>query len=80
VNRISRTVVGELAVHRESLERILQESPESLAAIVEALTDALRGKDHQNWRKEEDLDERRELCVSSESLQESFRDSRFGRS
>ncbi len=30
-------VVGELAVHRESLSRILVESPESLASILEAL-------------------------------------------
>jgi hypothetical protein len=59
-------VVGELAVHRESLERILQESPESLATILEALTDALIGKGHHNSRNEEDLEETRELCVLSE--------------
>lgn len=35
------TVLGELAVHRESLDRILLESPESLAGILSALRDAL---------------------------------------
>jgi hypothetical protein len=59
-------VVGELAVHRDSLERILQESPESLATILEALTDALTAKDHQKLRNEEDLEDARELCVLSE--------------
>jgi hypothetical protein len=39
-------VLGELAVHRESLERILIESPESLASILSALISAL--VDHQS--------------------------------
>lgn len=34
-------VFGELAVHRESLERILSESPESLGSILMALISAL---------------------------------------
>jgi len=34
-------VLGELAVHRESLERILTENPESLAGILKALLRAL---------------------------------------
>jgi hypothetical protein len=34
-------VIGELAVHRESLSRILVESPESLASILEALISAI---------------------------------------
>jgi hypothetical protein len=34
-------VLGELAVHRESLERILVENPESLAGILKALLSAL---------------------------------------
>jgi hypothetical protein len=59
-------VVGELAVHRESLERILQESPESLAAILEALTSALTGKDYQKSGNAQDFEENRELCVLSE--------------
>jgi hypothetical protein len=36
-------IIGELAVHRESLLRILVESPESLASILEALIGALSG-------------------------------------
>jgi hypothetical protein len=34
-------VYGELAVHRESLERILSESPESLGSVLTALISAL---------------------------------------
>jgi hypothetical protein len=34
--------VGELAVHRESIERILAENPKSLKMVLEALIDALR--------------------------------------
>lgn len=36
-------VVGELAVHRESLSRVLRENPESLIGILEALVTALPG-------------------------------------
>ncbi|MGC2195786.1 MAG: hypothetical protein WA628_14010 [Terriglobales bacterium] len=39
-------VLGELAVHRESLTRILTENPESLAGILSALISALL--DHQS--------------------------------
>lgn len=42
--RGSKTL-GELAVHRESLERLLLESPESLASILSALLAAL--SDHR---------------------------------
>jgi hypothetical protein len=34
--------VGELSVHRESLQRVLSDSPQSLATILEALLKALR--------------------------------------
>ena len=34
--------IGELAVHRESLERVLTENPQSLQVILDALLDALR--------------------------------------
>ena len=34
--------LGELAVHRDSLERALAENPESLRVILDALLDALR--------------------------------------
>jgi len=60
-------VVGELAVHRESLERILQENPESLAAILEALTSALTNDEIRNAMREEDLEESGDLCVLSEA-------------
>jgi hypothetical protein len=35
-------LIGELAVHRASLERALRENPQSLSAILEALLGALR--------------------------------------
>lgn len=34
--------IGELLVHRESIERVLNESPESLKGILDALVGALR--------------------------------------
>jgi hypothetical protein len=34
--------IGELAVHRESMQRVLSENPHSLTAILEALLSALR--------------------------------------
>jgi hypothetical protein len=34
--------LGELAVHRESMERVLAENPQSLQAMLDALLDALR--------------------------------------
>jgi hypothetical protein len=37
-------VFGELAVHRESLERVLSENPQSLASILLALISALGGQ------------------------------------
>ena len=59
-------VVGELAVHRESLERILQESPESLASILEALTSTLTSHENRSVPHEVDPEESRELSVLSE--------------
>ena len=59
-------VVGELAVHRESLERILQENPESLAAILEALTSALTSRDDRKVEPQEDYEDSRELCALTE--------------
>jgi hypothetical protein len=35
-------LIGELAVHRESLERVLFESPQSLRTVLDALLNALR--------------------------------------
>jgi hypothetical protein len=34
--------IGELAVHRESVERVLAENPQSLKVVLDALLDALR--------------------------------------
>jgi hypothetical protein len=43
-------VLGELAVHRESLERALRENPESLSSILQALLSALTHGSHtENW-------------------------------
>ncbi|MGH9547196.1 MAG: hypothetical protein ACRD23_18470 [Terriglobales bacterium] len=61
--------IGELAVHRESLERILAENPQSLTVILDALLDALRQEIpveaapvplQESVRKEE-----KELCAVS---------------
>ena len=38
------TVVGELAVHRESLSRLLEENPQALAGMLEALMSGLGRK------------------------------------
>jgi len=51
-------VVGELAVHRESLSRVLRENPESLVGILEALVSALTGHKHpvEAEREEEEAE------------------------
>jgi len=36
-------VIGELAVHRESMRRVLRDSPQSFSEILSALMDALEG-------------------------------------
>ena len=47
-------VLGELAVHRESIDRILVESPASLGAILSALQAALPGQvDHSEIAEQE---------------------------
>ena len=38
----SAVLIGELAVHRQSLDRALRENPQSLSGILEALLGALR--------------------------------------
>ena len=38
----SAKIIGELAVHRESLKRVLNENPHSLVTILDALLGALR--------------------------------------
>src|SRR5437667_10780067 len=38
----SAKIIGELAVHRESLKRVLKENPHSLVTMLDALLGALR--------------------------------------
>jgi hypothetical protein len=57
-------VVGELAVHRESLSRVLRENPESLVGILEALVGALAG--HKRPVEAEREEEEAESYVLSE--------------
>jgi hypothetical protein len=62
--------VGELAVHRESLERVLTENPQSLQGILDALLDALRQEiaieaKPVSLREAERKEEEKELCVAS---------------
>ena len=56
-------VIGELAVHRESLARVLRENPESLAGILEALLSALTNGRGAEVPKQEIEEEESELCV-----------------
>jgi hypothetical protein len=60
--------IGELAVHRESVERVLAENPQSLQVILDALLDALRRESPSfTERVSESEEEENELCaVSSE--------------
>jgi hypothetical protein len=61
--------IGELAVHRESMERILAESPQSLRAILDGLLEALRRETVSSSegisRQEEERAEATEPCVVS---------------
>jgi hypothetical protein len=56
----SARILGELAVHRESLRRVLAENPASLAAILEALTTALTSE-HPEPSTKQETDEKAEL-------------------
>lgn len=64
--------IGELAVHRESVERLLMENPRSLQVILDALLDALRQEivveaepvSLQDAARKEEKDET-ELCAVS---------------
>ena len=51
------TVVGELAVHRESLSRLLEENPQSLAGMLEALMNGLGRKSMGTIKIFEDAEE-----------------------
>jgi hypothetical protein len=63
--------IGELAVHRESLERALLEHPQFLQVILDALLDALRqeipgGTDAASLRDQERKEEEQLCAVSTE--------------
>jgi hypothetical protein len=65
-NTAGSQVLGELAVHRESLTRILRESPESLASILEALVSALT-KTRRPPRTEEEIEDESDIFAMSEA-------------
>jgi hypothetical protein len=52
--------LGELSVHRESMQRILRDSPESLTSILDALLSALNR--NQGMYEQEMEAEEEELC------------------
>jgi hypothetical protein len=63
--------LGELAIHRESMERALAENPQSLQGILDALLDALRqettGQVVPISSREDEREDEEQLCaVSSE--------------
>ncbi|MGA8309834.1 MAG: hypothetical protein WB755_07375, partial [Terriglobales bacterium] len=58
--------IGELAVHRESIERVLAENPQSLKVILDALLDALRQEvTSQAERLSEQEEPEEVLCAAS---------------
>ena len=61
--------IGELAVHRESLERALMENPQSLQVVLDALLDALRQETAVEAEpvslREAEREEEKELCAVS---------------
>jgi len=61
--------IGELAVHRESMEWVLIENPQSLQGILDALLDALRQETAVETKpislREADRKEEKELCAVS---------------
>lgn len=59
-------VLGELAVHRESLERVLVENPESLAGILKALLSALGDASHADTSETEELYEEDDMYALTE--------------
>jgi hypothetical protein len=59
--------IGELAVHRESVERVLAENPQSLQVILDALLDALRRESPSFTERGSESEEENQLCaVASE--------------
>jgi hypothetical protein len=61
--------IGELAVHRESMDRVLAENPQSLQVMLDALLEALELETVSLGdgisRREEEMEEEEEACVVS---------------
>lgn len=57
-------ILGELAVHRESLDRVLRESPESLSSILRALISALANNAQTIDVTEEETEEEGAFALS----------------
>lgn len=52
LNATGAKPISELAVHRESVKRVLKEDPQSLKAILDALMSALEDEDNEvAWQK-----------------------------
>jgi len=58
--------IGELAVHRESLERVLMENPQSLQVILDAMTCVRRSRSKRNrFHCERRNEKKKKSCVRS---------------
>jgi len=57
--------IGELSVHRESMERVLAEHPQSLQVVLDALLDALRRETASDVEPLAGQREETELCAVS---------------
>jgi len=58
--------IGELAVVRESMERVLSDSPQSLQTILDALMDALRQETSSLYKAVESEEEEELLAIPQE--------------
>ena len=58
--------IGELAVDRESIERLLSDSPQSLQTILDALMDALRQETSSLYKAVESEEEEELLAIPQE--------------
>src|SRR5213080_1003075 len=58
--------IGELAVDRESIERVLSDSPQSLQTILDALMDALRQETSSLYQAVESEEEEELLAIPQE--------------
>jgi len=58
--------IGELAVDRESIERVLSDSPQSLQTILDALMDALRQETSSLYKAVESEEEEELLAIPQE--------------